>query len=218
MSHKSSTLERRCPTARKFTRPGSWLPAIANASWEGRRQRKRTLQPGGMTRFETERSAWDSLPARSPPARRVIRGGVEPKAGDHRKAVAVPSIHGNPFPSSAISKGPKFLRAHRGRNEAGGPQSVGNRAGTIVSAIIKRAVSTAVTVRLRPQLIGSPDGALHRERRFGGGGRHSTAKPGLLARYDWARGRERTGETVLDQERQNCSAQQCLSPRCSHGV
>lgn len=159
-----------------------------------------------MACFETERSARDRLPAGSPPAGRIIGGGVEPKAGDHREAVAVPSVNGDPLAASPTSILPKFLRAHRGWNKPRRAQCIRHGAGTVVAAIFEGTMTTPVTVRLRTKLIRRPNGALDGERRLRGRGGHSTAKSRLFARNGGSRRRKRAGQTPLDQKCQNRSA------------
>lgn len=159
-----------------------------------------------MACFETERSARDRSPAGSPPAGRIIGGGVEPKAGDHREAVAVPSINGDPLAASATSILPKFLGTHRGWNKPRGAQGIRHSAGAVVAAVFERTMTAPKTVRLRAKLIRRPNGALHRERRIRGRGGHSTAKSRLFARNGGSRRRKRAGQTALDQKCQNRSA------------
>lgn len=205
MSHKSSTLERRCATARNFTHSvsSSTASAASGPSFEKEEEgegeeAEETLQTGGMACFETERSARDRLPAGSPAAGRIIGSGVEPKAGDHREAVAVPGVNGDPLAASAISILPKFLGTHRGWNKPRRAQSIRHSAGAVVAAVFERTMTAAVTVRLRTKLIRRPNGAFHREGRIRGRGGHSTAKLRVFARNGGSRRRKRGGQTALD--------------------
>ena len=154
----------------------------------------------------------------APTGGKSCRGGVEPKAGDHREAMPVPRINGDPFAAAATSIFAEFLGTHRRRNKSGCPQSIRDSAGTIVSGIFERTMAASVAVRLRTKLVGSPNGPLYCERRIRGRGGHATPKPRLFARNDWARRRKRTGNTALDQEGQNRSTKQCLPARGSHEV
>ena len=128
------------------------------------------------------------------------RGCIQAKAGDHRESVTASGIHCDPFPASATAVGAQIVRTERGADEAGTRQSIGNRAGAVIAAVIEGAMAAAVAIRFRAQLIRGPDGALYRERGVYRRQRQSAPEPRLVSRGGWSRSRKRTGKAGLCRE------------------
>ena len=94
------------------------------------------------------------------------RSGIQAKSRDHGKGVAVSSIDRDPFSLAATSVGPQFGSNLNGdADKTGAGQSVRDKAGAIITAVMERTVAAPVPIRFRPQLIRRPDGALDRLRR-----------------------------------------------------
>src|SRR5437763_12350446 len=116
-----------------------------------------------MPRFEPSWHTVRRLPARGPAARWIMRRSrIEPEPGNDGERVAVACVNRDPFSRAAAAVDAKFRRAQWHTHQAGAGERVRDRARTIVTGIVKRLVSAAVTIRLGPQLVRGPDHALHR--------------------------------------------------------
>ena|SRR6266498_4847983 len=109
----------------------------------------RNLQSDWMPCFETARQALGGLPARGPAIARVVpRRGIEPQPGNDRKSVALPGIDGYPFAAAALTVDAEFGGAYRRTDQTRCTEHIGNSARTIVTAVVKRFVTTAVAIGL----------------------------------------------------------------------
>src|SRR5687768_8575200 len=135
-----------------------------------------------MPGLEAARRPISRLPARRPAAGGIIRRSrIQTEAGNYRKRVAFARVDGDPFSRAAAPVNPEFFRVHRNAHEAGAGQGVGNRAGTVVGSVVKSFVATAESIRLGPQLVGSPDCALDRQGSVYRGERHLAIQLGLIS-------------------------------------
>src|SRR5947209_6461194 len=83
--------------------------------------------------------------------------GVQTKPGDNRKCMSGPGINGDPATAAPFAEAHQIARG-QGRTQQSRPvERERNRAGTVITAIVKRTVSAAPNIRLSPERVRSPD-------------------------------------------------------------
>src|ERR1700730_5392962 len=113
-----------------------------------------------MSGFETERHALGLLPTRRPPiVCGNVRGSIEPQTGDDSERVAVARVNRDPFATTTRAKPAKFGRAQWRLDQTCPGERIRNGPRTIVTIVVKRMVTAAITVRLGTKLIGRPNRA-----------------------------------------------------------
>ena len=113
-----------------------------------------------MPGFKTERHALGFLPTRRPPiVCGNVRGRIESKAGDDSERVAVARVDRDPFATATRAEPAKFGRAQWRFDQTSSGERIRNGPRTIVTIVVKRMMTAAISVRLRPKLIGRPNRA-----------------------------------------------------------
>ena len=120
-----------------------------------------------MSYIKSARRPVSRIPARCPfPPVTFEWCRIESQPGNDGERVTFPRIDRDPFAGTAFAVAAKFGRAHGRTDQTRRGERVGNCSGTIVTAIIERFVSSAVSVPLVAKLIGRPDCAFYWKRRI----------------------------------------------------
>jgi hypothetical protein len=101
-----------------------------------------------MPGIKPARRSINSLPARRPSAGVMIeRCCVESQSGYDSERVTFARVNGDPSPRAAFAIAAELGRADRRSEHPSRTENIRDRAGTIVSVIIKRFVAATVTIR-----------------------------------------------------------------------
>ena len=145
-----------------------------------------------MPRVEAIRGAVSRVPTRCPFTRVAIkRRGVQTQPCNNCECVTFARVDGDPFTGTALAVAAKLRRTHRRVNQTSCSEHIGDRAGTIVTVILKRFVTAAVTIRLRPKLIPSPNRAFYWNRCTLGRGGFPRSKARTFTRHNRSGGRKK---------------------------
>lgn len=149
-------------------------------------------QPDGVSRIKSVRWTVNRLPPGSPFAVITFKWrSIESQPGNHGEGVTLARINRDPSASAPLAVTSELRRTHRRGDQTSGAQHIGNCAGTIVSVIIKRFVTTSITIALVAKLVAGPNRPLHREGRILRRSRFPESKTGDITGYNRSRGREK---------------------------